>query len=349
MSFSAAILAASPLEKAIDHVWAALPGTPFAPGVGEPQGFVVLTNAIIIAVICGIAVYMTFMWAALRAGELNGKAPSGLYNAIETIMQFVRNDVARPVLDKHTDRFMPYLWTAFFFILYCNLFGLLPVKEVIGLSLALGAFLFGGAAANPDAYTYLLSSGIGGSPTGSIWVTAGLALCTAILFIFAGIRENGIKGFLKHLTGGVPLTLPFAPIVALMVVVELIGLLVKPFSLAVRLFANMFSGKILIAVLAGFSATIATQSFLVGGPVTVISAVALLAIMVLKVFVAFLQAYIFTFLSALFIGQQLEHGHDEEHGDGHEHESHSEHAVGASAHGHATPSQAHTAGGAALA
>jgi F-type H+-transporting ATPase subunit a len=220
--------------------------------------------------------------------------PRGLGNFFETICNFLREEVARPALGKYTDLFIPYVWTVFFFILCCNLLGLLPINALLGGTIHLG-----------------------GTATGNIYVTGALAACTLLMILVNGLRLGGWH-FLAHFCPG-PLAL--AP---LLVPVEILGLGAKIFALAMRLFANMIAGHILLAVLVGFvssawAALGVTGGVLIAIPVVLGSA----AINMLELFVAFLQAFIFTFLTCLFLGQAVvfEHGHQhsgDDHGSRHE-------------------------------
>jgi F-type H+-transporting ATPase subunit a len=148
--------------------------------------------------------------------------------------------------------------------------------------------------------------------TGNLGVTAALALCTFILTQVAGIRAAGFRGYLAHLTGGTPWA-----IWIIMIPVELLGLFTKPFALTLRLFANMLAGHIVLFSLLGLI-------FIIGHPAVAVAAVPFaIFIYLLELFVAFLQAYIFTMLSALFIGQGVSMGHadtpgHEEHGEPHQ-------------------------------
>ncbi len=207
-----------------------------------------------------------------------GIVPRGLYNFVEMLVQFVRNEIAIPNIGaKDADRFVPYLLTAFFFILFLNLFGLVPFS---------------------------------GTATANVNVTVMLALFTFLVTQYAAIRAMGIGGFLAHLTGGVPKSL--WPLWLIMIPVEFLGLFTKPFALTVRLFANMVAGHFVILAFLGL--IFAISAWL--APISVAMAV---MIYLLEIFVAFVQAYIFTMLSALFIGAGLaHHGHDE-HGEGHGH------------------------------
>ena len=132
---------------------------------------------------------------------------------------------------------------------------------------------------------------------------------------YQGFRSLGVKGYLSHLTGGAPMAL-----VPMMVPLEIAGMLIKPAALAVRLFANMFAGHTMMAVLAmfGMLTWVGTEDYLVTGAISVVSIIAAIAISFLELFVAFLQAFIFMFLTTVFIGQMTHHHeHDEHHADAH--------------------------------
>jgi F-type H+-transporting ATPase subunit a len=222
------------------------------------------------------------------ADEVERLTPRGKRNFLEVICEFLREFVARPNLGPHTDRFMPYVWTVFFFILTCNLLGLLPLGPIT---------------------KHLLGKEIYGTPTGNIWTTGALAVMTLGMIIFNGLRTNGLA-FVKHFFMG-----PF-PINLLIGFLEMIGLLAKSFALAVRLFANMLAGHILLAVLLMFIAMAFSAGALLGLVVAVPVVLGSVAINMLELFVAFLQAFIFTFLSCVFIGQAVNihlEGHDEHH------------------------------------
>jgi F-type H+-transporting ATPase subunit a len=217
--------------------------------------------------------------------SLEGMVPKGFANGMEAICQYLREEVAAPALGPHTDRFIKYIWSTFFFILTINLLGLLPIAPITGL--------FG--------------LHIGGTATSNIWVTGTFAITTLFMMVFNGLRLGG-KDFIAHLCPG-PLWL--API---LVPVELMGMLAKTFALAVRLFANMVAGHTLLAVLLGFilsagSAGGAGLGLAVAVPVVLGS----VGISLLEIFVAFLQAFIFTFLTTLFIGMSVSFHHDEHH------------------------------------
>jgi F-type H+-transporting ATPase subunit a len=221
---------------------------------------------------------------------------------VEAVIVYLRDEMLVPVLGAHhTRRYLPYLLTLFFFILFNNVFGLIPVLDILAL--------FG-----------VHEPVIGGTPTANIMVTGALAFLSFIVIEAHGMRELGLKGWLLHNCGGlVPGPIYLFPIAALVFVVELAGHFIKPTALAIRLFANMFAGHTLMAVLLGFGAAAAKGSMgLLGvGAVTAVSGIAAVLITFLELFVAFLQAFIFMFLTAVFISL-LSH-HDEEHEHEHEH------------------------------
>ncbi|WP_242392630.1 F0F1 ATP synthase subunit A [Anaeromyxobacter oryzisoli] len=228
--------------------------------------------------------HVVMMWIAsvllllVVLGSVRKKSvvPHGLYNFIEVLVAFVRNEIAvKNIGEKDADRFTPYLVTAFFFILFLNLFGLVPFAA---------------------------------TATANISVTMMLATFTWIITQYAQIKAVGIRGYLSHLTGGVPGSL--WPLWFIMVPVEFLGLFTKPFALTVRLFANMVAGHFVILALLGLIFVISPWVMFGAVPMA-------LSIFMLELFVAFVQAYIFTMLSSLFIGSVVvshDHGEHEEHG-----------------------------------
>jgi len=200
-----------------------------------------------------------------------GKAPSGFANAMEALVLYFRDQVVRPNVGHGGDGFTPLILTLFFFILFMNLWGLTP---------------------------------LGITATANLSVTAALAIIAFIVIEVSGMRELGPAGYAKtvfFLPEGLPG--PMKPVMlAVMAPVEFLGKLTKPFALAVRLFANMMAGHILILAMVGL--ILVTQSFVVGaGSVLIMSVV-----MILELFVACLQAYIFAMLTAVFIGL-IRHSH----------------------------------------
>jgi F-type H+-transporting ATPase subunit a len=189
-------------------------------------------------------------------------------NAFETIVLYLRDTVIRPSIGGHgADEFLPFLCTVFFFVLFNNLLGMIP----------------GGA-----------------SPTGNINVTAVMALMTFGVVLYTGMKAAGPVGFWIALVPklDVPKVMK-GPLWCLLFVVEVAGLLIRHIVLSVRLFANMLAGHIVLAVILGF---ILQAGFYAQFIVTPASLAGVVALSLLELFVAFLQAYMFTFLSALFIG-----------------------------------------------
>lgn len=258
------------------------------------SGWLVVTNHMVMLVLAALLMLIVFplITRPYREGWL---VPTGTRNLFEAILMYLREDVVRPVLGDDTDRFIPFIWTLFFFILFNNLLGLLPLEALTGL-------IFAG-------------HGFGGTATANIYVTATLAIVAFLVIQVSGIRANGPVKYLSHFLGGAPIYM--APV---MVVVEFIGMLVKPFALCIRLFANMSAGHIMLAVLVGFVAAAASAMGTAGGIAVGIPVVlGSTAIMCLELFVAFLQAYIFAFLTSLFIGQLVVHEHEEHHEEGAHH------------------------------
>lgn len=271
---------ANPLSHVIQHP---LKTVPADLGPLTPNGEItVMSDHIAMILVAGVVLtlFLPPLFRRRRVdSDLESLVPRGFANGLEAICQYLRKEVAAPALGEHTDRFIKYIWTVFFFILTMNLLGLVPVMPLSELTVHLP---------------------IGGTATSNIWVTGTLALTTLFMMVFNGIRIGG-KHFFAHLCPG-PLWL--APV---LVPVELLGMLAKTFALAVRLFANMVAGHTLLAVLLGFvlgagSAAGAGVGFAVAVPVVLGS----VAISLLEIFVAFLQAFIFTFLTTLFIGMSIE-------------------------------------------
>lgn len=227
---------------------------------------------------------------------------------VEVLVLLLRDQFIRPQLGEQTNKFLPFLLTLFFFILVNNLLGLVPLLDIQHL---FGHFVLG------DSHWAV----VGGTPTGRITTNAALALVAFLVWTVAGIKSNGVIGWLKHFMAGAPWYV--APIV---IVVEVIGMLVKPTALTIRLFANMTAGHVLLAALVGFSG-LAFAGFLGDGGsaggwagamgITLVSLASSTVILFLELFVAFLQAFVFTFLTTVFIAQMVHHDHD--HDEDHEH------------------------------
>jgi len=216
---------------------------------------------------------LTLMTAAVSQARsaATGKPPRGFANAIEATVLYIRNEVIIPNVGRHGEAFVPFCLTLFFFILFMNLLGLIPY---------------------------------GATATSNISVTATLAIVSFFVVEIAGMRALG-KGYINTIVYW-PHDMSFAMkvfISPIMTPVELIGKITKPVALSIRLFANMIAGH--VVVLALISLIFTFGSWLVV-PVPVIAAT---GIMVLELFVAFLQAFVFTVLVSVFIGQIRESAH----------------------------------------
>ena len=281
------LAAGDPLDHVVDHVY---------PAYNYELGGMtlnMLSNHIIMMMVAGVLLVLFMpIWVRPKntGDEVTDLTPTGARNGLEVICQMLREFVARPNFGEHTDRFIPYIWSVFFFILTVNLLGLLPL----------------------DAVTKkIFGTPIYGTATGNVWVTAALACCTLFMLVVNGLRINGMV-FVKHFFMG-----PF-PISVMIAGLEVIGLFAKTFALAIRLFANMMAGHILLAVLLGFIAAAGPITTALGAGVTFAVVLGSVAINMLELFVAFLQAFIFTFLTCVFVGQAVNLHHDDHHEE-HEH------------------------------
>jgi F-type H+-transporting ATPase subunit a len=278
----------------------------------KASGFCISKYMILELLLAGILLLVfTRLAKRLRSGE---PAKGAFANLFEAMILFVRDQIARPAIDSHDhghddhghhaddhghhghhdghaspalagaggpavavhrevhdgDRFVPLLLTLFFFVLGCNLLGMVPWA---------------------------------GSPTASFSVTLALAGVTMLTVIVAGMLKFGFLGFFANQVPSMDLPLPLAILLKPMIfAIEMLGLCIKHLILAVRLLANMVAGHLVLLGIMGLISAAATYSMGLWATVTGISVVSCTLFSVLELFVAFLQAYIFTFLSALFIG-----------------------------------------------
>ncbi len=231
---------------------------------------------------------------------------------IEVMILYLRDQMLTPVMgERLAKKYDGFLLSLFFFILMLNIVGLIPFIEVQEFIYFLRGLPFSMAEHQTNAI-------FGGAATASISVTAGLAIVTFVVVQVQGLRELGVKGWLEHLCGGADIvhgSVFLWLIVPIIFVVEFVGLFVKPAALAIRLFANMVAGHTLLLTLTMFG-TMALKAGLgmfAVSSITVVSGVGAVLITFLEVFVALLQAFIFMFLSSVFISLMAH----EEHADGH--------------------------------
>ncbi len=227
-------------------------------------------------------------------------APSGMANAIEAVVKFIRDSIVQPnVGSKYTETWAPMILTLFFFILFANGIGLIPVFDLLG---ALNRFIFHVPYSDDDNVINVLLHG-GVTATGNFNVTAGLAVITFFTIIIAGTRAHG---FINHWKNLVPRGLAW-PVYIILIPIEIIGMFVKPFALTMRLAANMTGGHIAILAILSFMAIFAEmfQSTFTGISVALFSIPMATAISGLEIIVVMVQAYVFTLLSAVFIGMAI--------------------------------------------
>ncbi len=218
-----------------------------------------------------IGLLLVFWFGRLARQYKKRKIPIGFGRVLEPLVIYIRDEIARPNIgEQKHKKFMPYLLTVFFLIWIANLLGLTP---------------------------------LGFNISGQLAVTACLAVFTLVIYLFSGNME-----FWGHMLWMPGIPVIFKPVLA---VIELVGfLLIKPFSLLMRLFANITAGHFVLMSLIALMITLKDQFGAVGS--TGVSFVLAAFIMVIELLVAFLQAFIFTMLSALFIGMAVaEHDHEE--------------------------------------
>ena len=259
-------LATNPLEHVLPHELLRSPA--MRPTQASP-----FTNQMIMATVA--AGLMVWLFPKLFK-HADASPPTGAKNFFESILEFLRVEVIRPALKENTDRFLPFLWTLFFYILYSNLLGLLPW---------------------------------GASPTGNLAVTGALAIVVFLTVEIAGFLKLGARGYLRTIFPVVPgLSGAGATVMSFaMAPIELLGKFVKPFALAVRLFGNMTAGHFVILSLFGIMflfGNLGAWSYGIAGTTVLL----LVGIMLLELFVAVLQAYVFGLLAAVFIGL-MQHEH----------------------------------------
>jgi F0F1-type ATP synthase membrane subunit a len=316
-----------------------------------------VSSHIVMMLIAALLVFLFFSYVGQRAKT--SVVPTGTHNFAEAMLSFLRTDVIRPALGENADKFTPFIWTVFFFILFCNLLGMVPGAEVIEL------------------FTKGKIQHAWGTATANFMVTAGLAIIAFITIHVAGITQairikmdpslaphhhgndhaqphghgemHGMSGIedesdvvLDHHVGdghdhahgmhhskefhGQPFSQAFFTGIGtyvwnfaphpeigwklldlimwfVLLLLEILGAFIKPFSLCIRLFANMIAGHLVLAALVSMillASNLAAQSSI--GIVVIIGCTAL---SLLELFVAFLQAYIFTFLTTLFIASAV--------------------------------------------
>ena len=226
------------------------------------------TKPMLLALVSTVVV-VAFFWAAFAKPQL---VPRGVQNLAEMGVEFVRDQILRPMMGKRGDGFLPFLVSLFFFVWVMNLMEIIPVAQF--------------------------------PPMSQIAFPAALMLMVYVTYTYLGIKHQGLGGYFSNM---IPKGVPW-PILIILAPVEILQyILIRPFTLAVRLFANMFAGHILLLVF-----TIATWYLLTLGIGLLFSVTSFILTIVLTAFemlIQALQAYIFTILTAQYIGGSLEAGH----------------------------------------
>jgi F-type H+-transporting ATPase subunit a len=316
----------NPLEHVLDKPAA----------LGEVLGFKGMMLSTVSIVVAGIVAFAVLFIASRRIAT--GPASQGtdryvtkgrIAQIVEVIVQGLRQGVLEPLLGKPTaDYYLPFFLSLFFFILTLNLLGFIPFADAQEF---VHNLVKGAPAGHEDAVHAAAHGGehgesllfFGGTATACISVTAGLAVISFFAIMFQSMRDLGVKGFLEHMCGGKELlTGPkgLLLVVPIIFVVEVLGLFIKPGALAIRLFANMLAGHTLLATIFMFTGmALKAGGWGLAAPIGLVSASFAVAISFLELFVAFLQAFVFMFLTAVFIGMMSHHGdHDHGHENGHE-------------------------------
>jgi F-type H+-transporting ATPase subunit a len=250
-----------------------------------------------------LLLFLTIVIPVRRFIASGEKVPSGWVNAIEAISKFIRDSIAKPnVGDKWVMTWAPLLMTFFFFILYANGIGMVPIFDVLGL---FNRFVLNIPADSHGVYSGNLINGMlhgGVTATGNFNVTGALATVTFFSIMIAGTLAHG---FLQHWKNLVPHGLPI-PVYFLLIPIEIMGLFVKPFALTMRLAANMTGGHVALLALLSLMA-IFGELFNTGIGIGVASVAIPMAVAIsaLEIIVVLVQAYVFTLLTAVFIGMAI--------------------------------------------
>jgi F-type H+-transporting ATPase subunit a len=232
-----------------------------------------ITNAVVMMWIACILVFLTLT----LAGRIGSLIPKGLQNLMESLVNFAKQSLILEILGEEGMSWFPFVATLFFFILFCNLLGLVPIPK------------------------------IGFTATSNINVTASLAAVVFICTQGAGIARHGLLGYCKtFIPKGMPRGIMGKVLIGFMIIVEIISQLARPFSLAVRLFANMTAGHMVILV---FISMIFMFQGIVAYFVTPVSVVMAVVMMAFEIFVSLLQAFIFAILASIYISLSVHPEH----------------------------------------
>ncbi len=226
-----------------------------------------------------LAAVLLLLGVPVAVRQNHNMAPRGIRNVIEMVCVFLRDEVAEPILKGRTDKNIGFIWTVFFFILTLNLLAMIPTEKIIMLVTG-------------------RKNHFGGAATANIWITGAMAAVAFFMTHISGIREQGLKRYIVNFAPPVPWWL-----VPLIYFLEIISSLIRPFTLAIRLFANIIAGHMILGTFLGL--IIIFKSY----GIAVASVLSSVALSMLELLVAFIQAYIFAFLCTLYIGFAVESEH----------------------------------------
>lgn len=250
--------------------------------IGSFSFDIAITKHTILLFIVVLLVFLSMRYLAKRL-ETPFETPTRMQGMFEMIVEYMKDEVIGPALGEDGKGYLPFCLTVFLFVLYANLLGLIPPFAMIPVG---------------EAHVWL-----GGAITGNIAITGGLSLITLLVLKVAGIKK---KGFLRYWAGLVPHGVPL-PLFPLVWIIEFVGVLTKIVALTMRLFANMTGGHIaLLAVLLLPILIAQTGSYIAANGFGVAAVIIGMIIFTLEIAVSFLQAYIFSFLTAIFIAIAME-------------------------------------------
>ena len=248
-------------------------------GISEHLYGLGITKQVALFFIAGLLTVL-FFWSYVRQIKRDPDAVPGRWgNFVETILEFLRDQLVVPFMGESGLKFLPILATFFVYIAICNLIGLIPMLDWVGHG--------------------------GNTSTANYYITPALAFCAVVLYHGLGIKEQGnIFTYIKNLFPHVPLV-----ILPLIIVIEIAAHIIRPCALAIRLCANMVAGHVMVAVLLGFTATLTAESLVSGGLISIVSLAAVTALTFLELLVALILAFVFTFLTTVFLSMAVHPEH----------------------------------------
>ena len=257
-----------------------------------------VTKHVLMLWIVAVLLFVLITWSTRKYLKQDRPIPTGFMNGLEAVVQFIRDSIVLPnVGKKFVNTWTPLILTFFFFIVTANAFGLIPMFEVLGV---VDRFIL---HTDPESLLNRVLHG-GATATGNYNVTAALAIITFLAIIVAGTKAHG---FIQHWKNVVPPGLSW-PVYFLLIPIEVMAMLVKPFALTMRLAANMMGGHIAILAILSFVFIFSEmfQSVLAGvGVGLVVSLPLVVGVSALEIIIVLVQAYVFSLLTAVFIGMAI--------------------------------------------